>query len=580
MTESSSVASATRYYYLDAFRAWAVLLGIVLHAAWIMLPFVANTPMADIDGGEFPNWVFWFIHLFRMQAFFLVAGFFGSMVYQRYGFRGFLRHRFVRIVLPLIVGWIFLFPWMRYYYTWGGLISGMTLTEASFWESYVRESAIMFVVVGSPMLHLWFLYDLILLYAATLILKAIFDRAFSSNHEIHRWIGEKYRQLILSPANIYILAIPCAALLLPMKMWIGVEGYPDYFLPDWNGFLAYWIFFGVGWLLYSQQDLLKAFHLRWRFNLLLGVLLSFPILGFYSNYVRPQITFAYPAVTVHELVDYPLLRQSLKESSSDNAQAIMSRLSPAWQTFLKENESIDENQLAGLVRQLTFQVVFGEALNKDFQNTDVEAVALANRKILEEITAGAISTEMKMTGRNIFAKTIFSIFYAVAMWSLVFGFLGLFHHYFHNPSPSIRYISDSSYWLYLLHLPVIFWLLMYLGTIELGTFAKFCLYNVVTVAILLPTYHYFVRSTIIGKWLNGRSYPYKPFFQSDLFRTRDQVTFEAIGTVEKNVEEVLATGKEALIGGVGIEAPHNDSLSQAESGSDDHQAGIAHENAS
>lgn len=68
---------------------------------------------------------------------------------------------------------------------------------------------------------------------------------------------------------------------------------------------------------------------------------------------------------------------------------------------------------------------------------------------------------------------------------------------------------------------------MYLAPIELGFYGKFAAYNVLLVAVLMPTYHYFVRSTWIGQLLNGRRYPYKPFFQSDLFRSNDQVQFEA-----------------------------------------------------
>lgn len=37
---------------------------------------------------------------------------------------------------------------------------------------------------------------------------------------------------------------------------------------------------------------------------------------------------------------------------------------------------------------------------------------------------------------------------------------------------------------------------------------KFLLLNLITFAILFSSYHYFVRSTFIGRLLNGQSYPF------------------------------------------------------------------------
>jgi hypothetical protein len=44
---------------------------------------------------------------------------------------------------------------------------------------------------------------------------------------------------------------------------------------------------------------------------------------------------------------------------------------------------------------------------------------------------------------------------------------------------------------------------------EIPAFAKFMIVLLVTSLICLVTYHYLVRSTFIGKFLNGRKYPIK-----------------------------------------------------------------------
>ncbi len=45
--------------------------------------------------------------------------------------------------------------------------------------------------------------------------------------------------------------------------------------------------------------------------------------------------------------------------------------------------------------------------------------------------------------------------YALTMWSLVFLSIGIFKKFFSRPHPVVRYIADSSYWLYLVHLPIV-----------------------------------------------------------------------------------------------------------------------------
>ncbi len=41
---------------------------------------------------------------------------------------------------------------------------------------------------------------------------------------------------------------------------------------------------------------------------------------------------------------------------------------------------------------------------------------------------------------------------AVGVWLFIFGLTGLFLRYGSAPSPRMRYMADSSYWIYLFHL--------------------------------------------------------------------------------------------------------------------------------
>ena len=99
----------TRYHDLDALRAFAMLLGILLHAvlSFNQTPiWPAQDKFQDADFQIINN----SIHGFRMQLFFLVSGFFACMMWLKRGTLGLIWHRFKRIFLPLFVFSLFIIP--------------------------------------------------------------------------------------------------------------------------------------------------------------------------------------------------------------------------------------------------------------------------------------------------------------------------------------------------------------------------------------------------------------------------------------------------------------------------------------
>lgn len=102
---------------------------------------------------------------------------------------------------------------------------------------------------------------------------------------------------------------------------------------------------------------------------------------------------------------------------------------------------------------------------------------------------------------------LYSYTYALAMWLWVLGLAGLFLRFFSAPRPLVRYFSDSSYWLYVAHLPLIAFLQVAFSQLPWPWFVKFPLINFAGFAVLLLSYHYLIRSTWIGVILNGRRRP-------------------------------------------------------------------------
>ncbi len=111
---SQAGGGAPRFHDLDALRAVAMLLGIVLHAAIFFIPELwpvyEEEDAQAADGGDFYAILLLGIHGFRMPVFFLLSGFFTAMLWQRRGLRSLGVHRLKRIGLPLLIGCFTILP--------------------------------------------------------------------------------------------------------------------------------------------------------------------------------------------------------------------------------------------------------------------------------------------------------------------------------------------------------------------------------------------------------------------------------------------------------------------------------------
>jgi peptidoglycan/LPS O-acetylase OafA/YrhL len=94
--------------------------------------------------------------------------------------------------------------------------------------------------------------------------------------------------------------------------------------------------------------------------------------------------------------------------------------------------------------------------------------------------------------------------YAVATWSSLIALVGLADRYLSRPRPTLRYLADASYWIYLSHMPAAVLLVALLGATALGTAPQFALVTVGALAFSLLTYPLLVRYSVIGRVLNGR----------------------------------------------------------------------------
>ncbi len=89
---------------------------------------------------------------------------------------------------------------------------------------------------------------------------------------------------------------------------------------------------------------------------------------------------------------------------------------------------------------------------------------------------------------------------------LFFGLTGLFMRYLDKPSARIRYVVDASYWVYLIHLPFTIWIPGLLVGTGMSVWFRMLIVLMATTLACFVTYDLFVRSSFVGRVLNGRRY--------------------------------------------------------------------------
>ena len=94
----------------------------------------------------------------------------------------------------------------------------------------------------------------------------------------------------------------------------------------------------------------------------------------------------------------------------------------------------------------------------------------------------------------------------LATWALIYFFIGCALRYFDRAATWILYTSQSSYWVFLVHMPLVclagWWLVPY----DWPAPVKFTLVVAFAAVVSLLSYHYLVQRSWIGVFLNGRRF--------------------------------------------------------------------------
>jgi glucans biosynthesis protein C len=99
---------------------------------------------------------------------------------------------------------------------------------------------------------------------------------------------------------------------------------------------------------------------------------------------------------------------------------------------------------------------------------------------------------------------LYAALYSLGAWSWSFALIGLALRFLSSFSPVRRYIADASYWVYIVHLPLVMFFQTLASRLEWSWMIELPLVIAATLIVAFSSYHLLVRFSIIGVVLNGR----------------------------------------------------------------------------
>lgn len=266
-----SSTKSVRLHYLDWLRVLAILGVFVFHAVhpFDHLDWHIKNPEASVPVTLFNVFLFpW-----GMPLFFLISGAGSWFALRRRTGRQYAVERVTRLLVPFLVGSLFMTPVMAYYETshkglyegsFTGFISDPGVIKAFFTEFHpLSLSPLVFGALGY---HLWFLG---FLFAASLIALPLFLwLRRPSGRPLIRWLA----RLCGRRGGLLLLILPLALVQVMLR-----PAYPGEH--DWADFATMLVFFIYGYLLYSDERFTRAVRRDWPLGLGLGLLTTFLILS-------------------------------------------------------------------------------------------------------------------------------------------------------------------------------------------------------------------------------------------------------------------------------------------------------------
>lgn len=514
-----------------------MLLGIVLHVALSFAPI--PWPVQDSQQNAFYDVMFACIHGFRMPLFFMLSGFFTAMLWRKRGLKSLVQHRFKRIFLPLVIGCFTIVPavWAVSFVVsrppaaesenttiFAAVVSGNTdQVRAELQAPDIDVNAVDTHSGSSPLCTAVFLghTDIVELLIDAEADVNLPNRDMASPLHIAAFMGRSNASALLLSAGADVNAFDASGLrpqdllqtdfgttsFLAGSLGVQLEeetllagrkeiaeqlGTSEYIGSATNAGQSSGLGGLEGLLFY-----LPAFMHLWFLWFLCWLLVAFVAYTLIARAIRieklPRWLVCSP-ISLLWLIPLTMLPQAFMAPASFGPDA-----------------SIGLIPIPSVLAYYAVFFFFG-ALYWDMDDRrgqlgrwwyiSLPVALLIVFPVSFDLVSGAfgIIPRFEDAATNALVGNFLQATFA---WLMTVGSIGLCRQHLSCESKTLRYISDSSYWLYLIHLPLVILAQWLVRDLQIPSLVKFAGITIVISAFLLLTYEYAVRYTVIGRLLNG-----------------------------------------------------------------------------
>jgi glucan biosynthesis protein C len=259
-----------RWHAMDALRASMMLFGILLHGS---LAYTANFPtpwpIANPLNHPFFASLALILHLFRMEVFFCISGFFGYQLLQKIGVSSFIKNRTRKIFIPFLISWPL-------------IIIALSLIP--------MQTAPTFQLTGIPIYHLWFLYYLLFFYIFTIMLLGLNKTFMVFKKNLIQPLDKYFLKILSHRYHVFFLSGTTFFCLVGIKT-VMVET-PLYFSLKPQLLMYYGVFFIFGWMISRQPALLQIIADKTKRYAVLALLYCLSLMIVPNNYASAIATWS------------------------------------------------------------------------------------------------------------------------------------------------------------------------------------------------------------------------------------------------------------------------------------------------
>jgi glucan biosynthesis protein C len=287
-TEGAAPSKQERLFYLDWLRVLAVLTVFAFHT---LRPFdltywhVKNTQQSLVI-----TILLFFFSQWGMVLFFVLSGAACWFALRSRSGRQFLRERSLRLLVPLVAGFVLFSPLQAYLEALNhGTFAGTFLQFVPWFFEHIQISWHA-PWISSPY-HLWFL-EFLWVYAVITLPLFLFLRGARGSHLI-----DKLAAWCERPGGIFLFIVPIA--LIRMTLAAAFPGEHD-----WAEVVYYLTFFVYGYLLLSRPSFLEAIRRQGWIALGIGIL-CFALIGatYAAGYLETWASSSYtPGAVLYQLL--------------------------------------------------------------------------------------------------------------------------------------------------------------------------------------------------------------------------------------------------------------------------------------